>query len=170
MARVLARQGPSNFGIVPVQRVPEDQVGDILESKWIRVQGMVLNRQLPFHGMDRHYRSHLLSKDEPPSISAKHMVLDVLNGKAHALDAKAMLTISTRCVSHCDPPLFEKLFSLTKKKVKLEWCLILRRRIVLRIPSYSPAIIKQVRDIVHSTIHSLPLTRHHHYTLVCQVV
>ena len=126
LAGVMAREGPSNFGIVPVQRVPDDQVGDILESKWIKVQGMVLNRQLPFHGMDRHYWSHLLSRDEPPSISAKHTVLDVLNGKAQALDAKAMLTISTRCVSHCDPPLFEKLFSMTKKKVKVEWCLILR--------------------------------------------
>ena len=152
----VSREGPSNFGIVPVHQVPEDQEGDVLESRWIKVLGMALNRQLPFQGMDRQYWSHLLSRDKALTKSTKQTVLDVFNGKALALNASAMLVITTRCVNHFDPPLFEKLFSMTKKKVKSECCLILRTRIVLRIPSYAPAIIKQVREIVHSTI--LPAT------------
>ena len=60
----MAHKGPGAFSIVPVQKVPEDVRGTIPETKWINLLGMVLNRQLPFNGLDRLYRGHLIARDE----------------------------------------------------------------------------------------------------------
>ena len=55
LARVMAREGPSKFSIFPVQRVEEDAVADVLETRGIRLMGWVLNKQFPFHGLDQAY-------------------------------------------------------------------------------------------------------------------
>ena len=64
LARLMAREGPGAFSIVAVEKVPANVRGTIPETKWINLLGMVLNRQLPFNGLDRLYWGHLLARDD----------------------------------------------------------------------------------------------------------
>ena len=143
-ARLMAREGPDTFSIVPVEKMPENVRGTIPETKWINFLGMVLNHQLPFNGLDRLYWGHLLARDDGQHRSTKQVILDVVNGGGNGMEVEEALTLASKVVRHCDPSLFEKLFTIVKGKVKREWKLVLQRRVVLRVPSYSDTIISRI--------------------------
>ena len=118
LARVIDREGPSRFSIVPVQRVPEDAIAAMMETRWIRLMGWVLNKQLPFQGLDQAYWTNLLGRQEKFIKNIKQVIMDLINGKSEKLGTGDLLIIASRCVNHCEPRLFERFFSILRKKNK----------------------------------------------------
>ena len=115
------------------------------------------NKQLPFQGLDQAYWSHLLGRQEHSVRNIKQIIMDLINGKSEKLGPGDLLIVASRCVSQCEPCLFEKFFSIVRKKSKSVWGVVLKRRIVIRIPSYSIVVSSQIRDIMAQTIRTLPI-------------
>ena len=153
----MARRGPGAFSIVPVEKVPEDVRRAVPETKWINVMGVVLNRQLHFNGLERLYRGSVLSRDEGLNRSRKPVVVDVVNGQGLSMEVDEAFTLAAKVVRHCDPALFEKLFTIIRGKAKREWKLVVQHRVVLRVPSYSDTIITRVRKVAQRAIKNLAI-------------
>ena len=77
--------------------------------------GCLLNKQLPFQGLDQAYWSHLLGRQENSVKNIKQIIMDLVNGKSEKLGPGDLLIVASRCVNHCEPCLFEKFFSIVRK-------------------------------------------------------
>ena len=112
--------------------------------------------QLAFNGLDRLHWSNLLAGDEGPNKSIKQMVLDVVNTQTLNMSGVEALVLAAKVVRHFDPALFENKITVIKGKATRDWNLAIHRRVLLRVPTYSDAIISKVMQVAPKAIQHLP--------------
>lgn len=115
LARLMARDGPGGFSMVPVERVPAGADASIPETHWIKRMGVTLNRQLPFGGPDRLQWEGLLSRDDGERTTIRRALCDLIGAKGYTLTASEAVGLATRVVRSSDIVLFEDFFSIVKR-------------------------------------------------------
>lgn len=83
LAALLARQGVSYSTILPVQRVPPNIHGGAPERKWVQMVGIMLNKRLPFGGLDRLRWDAILCSNAAPQAyrGCKTMIQEIVHNR-----------------------------------------------------------------------------------------
>ena len=152
LARVLAKHGPACMTMLGVQRVPPMVHGGQPERWWVRALSPTLNKRLPFGGLDQLRWSGILDASHT-SVPVGERTLtallqDITNSQGRGHHAHELLSLACEAVGHVGPELFDNFFTLVRNCVKKQLGFLLRRRYVVRIPTYDGHILRMVQSRV----------------------
>ena len=150
LAQVLSREGAARASILGLQLVPETTHAGGPERWWIHVLSPTLNQVLPFGGLDRMRYNSVLNRSHHTAQekSMKSLILDVVNSQARTFSADELVSLATDCCGHVEVSLFERFFNLTRQKARAQWGFILKRRVVIRVPTYDVHTIMVTRKAI----------------------
>ena len=175
LARVLAKHGPACMTMLGVQRVPPMVHGGQPERWWVRALSPTLNKRLPFGGLDQLRWSGILDASHT-SVPVGERTLtallqDITNSQGRGQHAHELLSLACEAVGHVGPKLFDNFFTLVRNCVKKQLGFLLRRRYVVRIPTYDGHILRMVQSRAsvatswcnrHAALHTRVVQTHCH--------
>ena len=146
IGRIFARVGPHTSTMLPIERVIPERAGE-RERFWARVHAPTVNAVTPFGGIDRILWEEIVSKscETPEGKSLKAKALWLLDHPS-ALDCASLLLFLVKVDKHVESSIFERLFRLAKSSAKKEWDISLKRRFVIRVPSYDESVLRLVKE------------------------
>ena len=96
-------------------------------------------------------RSHHTAQEK----SMKSLIQDVVNSQARTFSADELVSLAADCAGHVEVPLFERFFNLPRQKARAQWGFILKRRVVIRVPTYDVHTIMVTRKAITKALMSL---------------
>ena len=80
------------------------------------------------------------------------MIQEIVHNRGRNLDPEDWLTLASQALRRVDKNLFERFFTVLKRVVRTKWALVLKRRVVLRVPSYNEGVIGHIQAVLRRKI------------------